>query len=62
MTTTKLTAIQRRWISATLANDETSTDEQLVEYFVENGLSEEQAKAIVSKRAGALNQITWRLK
>lgn len=39
-----------RWVAATLANDESSTDAELIEYFIENGLNEKAAREFVSKR------------
>jgi hypothetical protein len=52
-----LTATQRRWIAATLSNDEASTDDELVEYFKENGLTEAQAKAAVKQRSEHLRSL-----
>lgn len=46
---------QLRWIEATLSNDENSSDENLIKYFVTNGLSEENARTWVSKRDRYLN-------
>ncbi len=44
-------AQRRRWIEQTLANDESSTDEELVEYFRETGgLTEEEARGEVARR------------
>lgn len=47
----ELTPEQRRWIAAVLANDEISTDESLVEYFRENGLTEARAREAVAQRS-----------
>jgi hypothetical protein len=46
---------QRRWIVAVLANDEASTDEELVAHFMaEGGLNEKMARYWVGKRGAAL--------
>lgn len=40
-----------RWIEAVLANDEDSTDEELVEHFVgEGGMPESEAREWVNRR------------
>ena len=41
----------KEWVNFVLCNDESSTDEELVHYFVENGLAENVAKAVVGRRA-----------
>ena len=43
------------WISATLLNDEFSTDKEMINYFIENGLSKEEAVFYVNQRNNALN-------
>ncbi len=48
---------QERWIKATLANDEDSTDEELLTYFTENGVEEKEAKAWISKREKYLTEL-----
>lgn len=45
------------WIKDTLTNDEESTDAELVEYFVINGLSLEDAILWVSKRDEYMGKI-----
>ena len=45
-----------RWIEATLSNDENSSDQDLIEYFISNGLSEESARSWVLKRNSYLNE------
>ncbi len=45
--------VRERWISAVssvLANDETSTDAELIAYFVENGMDETEARELVAGR------------
>ena len=43
--------ITLKWIKSTLANDENSSDEEIVTFFMEEGqMSEEEARAWVSKR------------
>lgn len=50
------TARTKDWISSTLENDETSTDEELIDYFQkEGGFSKEIAELIVSKRNAVLS-------
>jgi hypothetical protein len=39
-----------RWIAAVLANDEVSSDAELLAYLVENGLPEHIATAAIAKR------------
>ena len=43
------------WISATLLNDEFSTDKEMINYFIENGLSKEESIYYVNQRNNALN-------
>jgi hypothetical protein len=43
------------WISATLLNDEFSTDEEMINYFIENGLSKEESIYYVNQRNNALS-------
>lgn len=51
-------ASKERWIKATLANDENSSDEELISYFMkEGGLSREEAQKWVSQRTKYLNNI-----
>ena len=43
--------ITLKWIKSTLANDENSSDEEIVTFFMEEGkMSEEEARAWVAKR------------
>ena len=50
------TAFQmRQWIDAVLANDEASTDEELVAYFMQEApMSEQAARNLVATRADYL--------
>ncbi|GAC1495730.1 MAG: hypothetical protein NVS1B6_00130 [Steroidobacteraceae bacterium] len=52
---TQLTVRQSRWIRTTLANDETGTDAEMVEYFVENGITKARAEYFVTLRTDAMN-------
>lgn len=45
-----LSASMLAYVEGQLSNDEVSSDEEIVEYFVENGLTEEQARQAVSYR------------
>jgi hypothetical protein len=45
------------WIDATLRNDETSTDEELLAYFIQNGVSPEDAAAAVATRPEKMGRI-----
>lgn len=50
------------WISATLLNDEESTNQELINYFMENGLSNEEAVYYVNQRDKAiLNELNFEL-
>jgi len=44
-----------RWVNATLHNDEASTDEELIEYFRNGGLTQLEAQKAVSQRNRCLN-------
>ena len=48
---------QRAWIADTLANDEGSTDAELVDYFAGNGVSRHMAEYWVSKRGEYLKDL-----
>ena len=51
-----------KWVSATLLNDEVSTDKELIYYFIENGLSNEEAVYYVNQRDKAiLNELNFKL-
>ena len=39
------------WIEAVLSNDEASSDAELVEHFIANGLTEKEAKVWVGRRS-----------
>jgi polyhydroxyalkanoate synthesis regulator phasin len=46
------------WIKATLTNDETSSDEELIKYFMEEGkMTEKEAKKWVAKRSNYMGKI-----
>jgi len=47
---------QREWAEAILSNDEASTDQELVEHFVEGGMDRADAVAAVAHRDKFLNQ------
>ncbi|GAB3513153.1 hypothetical protein [Pseudoxanthomonas daejeonensis] len=53
----KLNADDIRWIEGVLSNDENSTDEELLAYFQQNGLSAQQATDVVAHRDTYLNDI-----
>jgi len=55
----KLIADDIRWIEQVLSNDENSTDEELVAYFQQNGLTAQQAQDVVSHRGAYLNDIVF---
>jgi len=52
----RLTEKQKHWVLAVIWNDEVSSDAELQEYFVENGLTEEQARHWVNERNNLLNE------
>jgi hypothetical protein len=52
-----MTSEQRRWVEAVLANDESSSDGELVRYFVDNGLSATVARKWVRKRGRYLREM-----
>ncbi len=53
-----LQADQEHWIQAVLSNDEYSSDEEIVTYFIqEGGLAEQEARAWVQKRGFYLKNI-----
>lgn len=54
-----LRADQVAWVEEQLSNDEVSGDEELVGYFVINGLSMDQARAVTSHRQDYLLNIYW---
>lgn len=48
-----------RWVNATLQNDEFSTDNELVEYFIKGGLTLQESQKAVSQRDKCLNDIFY---
>ena len=55
----KLTTQDIRWIESVLSNDEESTDDELVAYFQDNGLTAQQAQDVVAHRATYLNDVVF---
>jgi hypothetical protein len=52
-----VTTEQARVIEATLANDENSTDAELVEYFTsEIGVTADEAAKAISRRSGSIRE------
>ncbi|CAJ0808484.1 hypothetical protein R77560_04727 [Ralstonia thomasii] len=47
---------QRTWAEDVLSNDESSTDQELVEHFVKGGIDRDVAVAAVARRMEFLNQ------
>ncbi|WP_342051256.1 MULTISPECIES: hypothetical protein [unclassified Cupriavidus] len=47
---------KRKWAEAILSNDEASTDAELVEHFVGDGIERAEAMAAVARRSEFLNQ------
>ncbi len=49
---------KEQWVKAVLSNDEVSSDEELVDHFVqEGGLIKEEAEGWVAKRSFYLNNL-----
>jgi cupin superfamily acireductone dioxygenase involved in methionine salvage len=45
------------WVEAVLTNDETASDDELVEYFMQEGnFTKEEAELLVTKRGEYLNR------
>jgi hypothetical protein len=44
-----------KWIEAVLSNDENTTDEELLAYFTDNGVTAEDAASWIAKRDAYLN-------
>ncbi|AOY95914.1 hypothetical protein NK553_18795 [Pseudomonas sp. ZM23] len=44
-------------VEGSLSNDEVSSDEEMLEYFISNGLTEEQARQALAYRDQYLNNI-----
>lgn len=54
----ELNGQQRTVVMATLANDETSTDEELYDYFVnEIGVTPQEASTAIQDRTNALKEL-----
>lgn len=51
-----------QWINSQLQNDEVSTDAEMIEYFVSNGIDSELAAYIVSQRQKALLDRHYKVK
>lgn len=51
-----------QWINATLHNDEASSDQELIGYFMTNGLSCDQAHEAVDQRNKCLNDMFYEAK
>ena len=49
------------WVNATLHNDESSSDEDLVRQFVHGGLSINEAQNVVSQRDKCLKDIHYKV-
>ena len=47
--------MKTKWINAVLHNDETSTDEELKQYFKDNGLTEKEIDYYIGFRNVCLN-------
>jgi hypothetical protein len=66
MNTEQLTQTEEqklKWISAILLNDENSTDKEMKEYFIKEGLTEKEADFYLSQRNDALlNCLDFELK
>jgi hypothetical protein len=45
---------KQHWIAAVLLNDETSTGEEMRDYFIEQGLAPDEAEFYVRQRGDAL--------
>ncbi len=45
-------------VEGSLSNDEVSSDEEMLAYFIDNGLSEEQARQALTYRDQYLNNIS----
>jgi len=48
-----------KWADAVLHNDESSSDEQMVEAFISEGFTEEDAKRLVGQRTQCLNDMYY---
>ncbi|HHT8991552.1 TPA: hypothetical protein ACT5B2_005239 [Burkholderia cenocepacia] len=44
-------------VEGSLSNDEVSSDEEMLEYFISNGITEEQARQALTYRSQYLNNI-----
>jgi hypothetical protein len=45
---------KRDWITSVLVNDENASDEEMLQYFIENGLSQAEAVKVMAQRNAAL--------
>jgi hypothetical protein len=45
---------KREWITSVLVNDENASDEEMLQYFIENGLSQAEAEKVMAQRNDAL--------
>jgi len=52
-----LTPGEVAWVEDVLSNDESSDDAELITYFVDGGLSQAQAEAVLRHRGEYLNNI-----
>lgn len=52
-----LPIVMLAYVEGQLSNDEVSSDEEMVEYFITNGLTEKQARHAVSYRDRYLNNL-----
>jgi hypothetical protein len=43
------------WVVSNLVNDDHSTDEEMLQYFTENGFDEVLAKELIDHRTGFMN-------
>ena len=55
----RLTHGDIEWIEGVLANDENSSDEELVAYFIGNGLTARQAQCVVMHSDSYLNEVIF---
>jgi hypothetical protein len=53
--------INKEWIKSILVNDEYSTDNELIDYFVQNGLDECTAQEIIKQRDRAICSLNFEL-
>lgn len=46
-----------KWVASILSNDEYSSDEELIEHFISQGATKEEAEYYITKRSYYLNNI-----